>query len=67
MIPQPRVQKRLYRIDEAALYLGRSEWSIRRLIWGGHLPQVRQGRRVHIDIQDMEQFIERNKIAELPY
>ena len=29
--------------------------------------QVRAGAAVHIDIQDMEQFIENNKIVELPY
>ena len=56
--------KRLYSLAEAATYLGRSTWSIRRLIWNGDLPQVRAGGRVHVDIQDMDQFIERNKVRE---
>lgn len=56
--------KRLYRIDEAAEYLGRSTWSVRRLIWAGELPAVRHGRRVHVDVQDMEVFIDRNKFRE---
>jgi excisionase family DNA binding protein len=66
MNSQVRVTKRLYSIDEAALYLGRSEWEIRRLIWAGKLPQVRCGKRVHIDIEDMAKFIENNKIVEKP-
>ena len=60
---QNRVQKRLYSLAEAAEYLGRSEWSVRRLIWVGKLPQVRSGKRVHLDIEDMDKFIESNKIG----
>jgi excisionase family DNA binding protein len=60
----PRVTKRLYSIEEAAQYLGRSEWGIRRLIWAGKLPQVKCGKRVHVDIQDMDRFIESNKISD---
>ncbi len=30
-----RIQNRLYSLPEAAEYLGRSEWGIRRLIWVG--------------------------------
>ena len=56
--------KRLYSLPEAAEYLGRSTWSVRRLIWGGELPSVRAGRRVHVDMNDMEEFIERNKTRE---
>ena len=56
--------KRLYRIEEAAEYLGRSTWSVRRLIWNGELPQVRAGGRVHVDVRDMDTFIDRNKVRE---
>jgi len=55
------VSKRLYNVKEAGRYLGRSAWAIRRLIWTGHLPQVRQGRRVMVDVVDMDQFIETYK------
>ena len=41
-------EKRLFNMKEAALYLGRSEWGVRRLIWSGDLPYIRQGRRVHL-------------------
>ena len=59
-----KVLKRLYSVPEAAIYLGRSAWSVRRLIWSGELPQVRVGRRVHLDMRDLDTFIEKNKVCE---
>ena len=61
---QLRPLKRLYSLPEAATYLGRSTWSVRRLIWSGELPQVRAGGRVHLDVRDLDEFIEKNKICE---
>ena len=55
-------EKRLYSIKEAASYLGRSEWGVRELVWAGRIPFVKVGRRVHIDIHDLDNFIEQNKI-----
>ena len=55
------VQKRLYSVKEAGRYLGRSPWAIRRLIWEKFLPAVRQGRRVMVDVMDMDRFIEKYK------
>ena len=60
--PSCPLKKRLYSIPEAAEYLGRSIWSIRELIWNGSIPSVRMGRRVHLDIIDLDQWIERNKV-----
>ena len=60
----PKVFKRLYSIPEAAQYLGRSPWSVRHLVWSGELPEVRAGRRVHLDIKDIDAFIEKNKQRE---
>ena len=57
------VHKRLYSVAEAAMYLGRSEWAVRRLIWAGELPEVRTGRRVHVDLHDLDRFIERHKLT----
>ena len=65
MNKSPHIQKRLYSIEEAATYLGRSIWSMRHLIWGGALPHVRVGKRIHVDIEDMEEFIERHKEKEV--
>ncbi len=53
--------KRLFSLPEAATYLGRSTWSIRRLIWKGLLPEVRAGGRVHVDVQDLDDFIDQHK------
>jgi excisionase family DNA binding protein len=61
MKQSPLIAKRLYNLEEAATYLGRSTWSVRRLIWNGDLPLVRAGGRVHVDLKDMEEFIEQHK------
>lgn len=60
--PKPPIKKRLYSIPEAAEYLGRSIWSIRELIWAGKLSSVKVGRRIHLDIIDLDQWIDRNKV-----
>jgi excisionase family DNA binding protein len=57
------IGKRLYSIEEAAIYLGRSPWGVRELIWGGKIPSVKVGRRVHLDINDLDFFIEKNKVV----
>jgi len=62
---QAETIKRLYTIPEAGIYLGRSEWSVRRLIWDGELPEVRIKGRVHVDIRDMEELIDKNKMKEV--
>ena len=54
--------KRLYSIPEAAFYLGRTVDGLREIIWAGKLPCVKDGRRVLIDVHDMDDFIERNKM-----
>jgi excisionase family DNA binding protein len=59
-----RIPKRLYTIEEAAFYLGRTAWSVRELIWKGHLPSVKVGRRVHLDYNDLNQFVDRHKTQE---
>ena len=57
------MHKRLFTLKEAAEYLGRSEWSMRELIWGGEIPVVRRegGRKIFLDILDLMEFIEKNK------
>ncbi|MGH7183719.1 MAG: hypothetical protein ACREJN_17325 [Nitrospiraceae bacterium] len=55
------VNTRLSSVKEAERDLGRSVWAIRHVIWENHLPQVRQGRRVIVDVIDMDQFIQKHK------
>ena len=57
-----KTRKRLYTVEESAQYLGRSVWSIRELIYGGRLPCVKVGRRVHVDIEDLDRFVEIHKM-----
>jgi excisionase family DNA binding protein len=56
-----RPQKRLYSIKEASVYLGRSIWAVREMIWAGKLRHVRDGRRILLDILDMDCWIDQNK------
>jgi excisionase family DNA binding protein len=60
-VPADRLNKRLYNLNEASVYLGRSVGALRELIWKGELPCIKVGRRVHLDILDMDIFIEKNK------
>ena len=55
--------KRLYTLQEAAVYLGRSEWGMRELIWSRKIPIVRPegSRKIFLDIADLDDFIERSK------
>jgi hypothetical protein len=55
------LSKRLYTLEEAGHYLGRTLWSMRELIWKGSLPIVRNGKRIFVDIKDMDIFIEKSK------
>lgn len=57
--------KRLYSVSEAATYLGRTACAVRELIWKGQLPAVKCGRRIHLDIQDLEAFVEQHKVREV--
>lgn len=59
---KPAVQKRLYTIEEAAIYLGRSPSAVRRLVSLGYLPSVRIGpKRLALDKVDLDKIIEAGK------
>jgi len=57
-----RVPKRLYSVEEAGVYLGRTTWAVREMIYAGKLPCVKDGRRVLLDIKDLDIWIDRNKM-----
>ena len=59
------LSKRLYTLPEAARYLGRTLWSMRELVWAGKLPIVRDGKRIFVDINDLELYITKNKMTYL--
>lgn len=55
--------KRLYRTNEAATYLGRSAWQVRKLVQDGQLSVVQhsEGGQFLFDVRDLDGFIDRNK------
>lgn len=57
------VFKRLYTLKEAAIYLGRKEYSVRDLVWKQALPVVKEedGRKLYIDIEDLNNYIKEHK------
>lgn len=60
--PPDKSRKRLYTIKEAAVYLGRTDWGLREMIWAGKISVIRDGRRILLDIADMDEWINRNRI-----
>jgi excisionase family DNA binding protein len=50
-------------LKQAAEYLGLTVWAMRERIWAGDIPFVRfpNGRKMFIDVQDLDRFVERNK------
>ena len=59
--PSQKPNKRLYSIPEAGQYLGRTVWSIREMIYAGKIPYIRDGRRMLLDIKDMDSWIEESR------
>ena len=59
--PVRDIPKRLYSVDEAAVYLGRSVWGLREMVWAGKLPIIRDGRRILLDINDLDKWIDNNR------
>ncbi len=53
--------KRLYNIFESACYLGRSVDSLRELLWAGKLPFIKDGKRIYLDVRDMDAYIDGGK------
>ena len=57
------LRKRLYTLEEASRYLGRTLWSMRELVWKGSIPIVREGKRIFVDVNDLNLYIEKNKTS----
>ncbi len=55
-------QKRLYSIKELVSMIGGTEWFWRSQIWDGKLPFVQVGRKMLIDRDDIELFIQNHKM-----
>jgi hypothetical protein len=53
----------LLALRRAAETLGLTTWAMRERIWAGQIPVVRfpGGRKIYIDVRDLEAFIQKNK------
>jgi excisionase family DNA binding protein len=58
----PPFQPRLLSVDQAALYLGRTKAAIQHMISDGTLRTVRGDRRVFLDKNDLDEWIEKTKV-----
>ena len=58
-------KKRLYTLREAGEYLGRPVWGIRELIWSGKIPVIQDGRKMYLDINDLDSYIDQYKKTEI--
>ena len=54
-------KKRLYSVKELVAEIGATEWFWRSQIWDGQLPYVQVGRKMFIDVNDIENFINNHK------
>jgi excisionase family DNA binding protein len=55
--------KRLYSIKELVKEIGATEWFWRTQIWDGQLPYIQVGRKMLIDRNDIEAFIQKHKLC----
>ena len=55
---------RLLDMNSAGQYVGLSYWTIRAMIFRGEIPFIRAGRRILVDIRDLDAWVEANKIQE---
>ena len=60
-ISNPQIQKRLYSINDASVYLGRSVWAVREMLCAGKMPHVKDGKIILLDINDMNDWIYQSK------
>jgi excisionase family DNA binding protein len=56
--------QRLLTIEQAGQYVALGRWRVRSLIYSGQLPYVRLGRRILIDLKDLDALIDSKKERE---
>ncbi len=56
-----KVDVRLLDLRSASQYLGLSYWTLRTMIFNHEIPFIRAGRRILIDQQDLDRWIEEHK------
>jgi excisionase family DNA binding protein len=56
------IVKRLLSTKQAGEYLGRSPWTVAEMVRTGKLPRVKDGKRIWLDIVDLDEWISSNKM-----
>jgi excisionase family DNA binding protein len=54
------IAPRLLSVDHAAVYLGRSKEAVQHMVAARKLPVVRDGRRVFLDVRELDRWIEQS-------
>ncbi len=57
------LKPRLLTLDQAAVYMGRSEEAMQHMVANGKVQTVRIDRRVFVDVRDLEKLIQANKAS----
>jgi len=52
-------------VKEAGLYLGRSAWTVAEMVRTGKIKYLKDGKRIFLDIEDINSWVESNKIQNL--
>jgi excisionase family DNA binding protein len=55
-------EPRLLSVKEAAVYIGRTPKALYHIIANGNVPTVREGKSLHLDRADLDQWIEMRKV-----
>ncbi len=58
-----QIKKRLFSLKDAAAYLGRPVYGVRSLVWSGKLPVIQDGRKMYVDVNDLDLYITRSKVT----
>ena len=59
---KPALPRRLCSLADAARYLAVSDWTVRQMVWWGDLPHIRRGKRILLDLRDLDGWIDREKV-----
>ena|SRR5215472_18816909 len=56
----PTLRPRLLTVEQAAIYIGRSKEAVQHMTAARKIPVVRDGRRVFLDVKDLDRWIDQN-------
>ena len=57
----PPVEQRLFRVRDAARYLGVATWFVRTMVWRREIPVVKFGNKFLFDKCDLDAYVEKHK------